>query len=141
MHNHRVFSLSRGLLALTLLALTGCNLEIRVPQGGTVRSTDGAYVCEAGQTCVISVVDFFFDQTFVAEPAMGYYFSSWRDKDGYLCAGETGPCRLATAGYEGNPEVQAFLESDQTFSLEPRFVLILQCPEPEIVISPAMPGD
>lgn len=124
-------------VAAAVLALAGCKIEIRVPQGGRVVSSDGAYICEAGQTCVIDVVDLFFDETFVAEPAEGYYFSRWRERDGYLCNGETGPCRLATAEFEGNPALQAFLESDETFTLEPRFVLILDCPPDELVISPA----
>lgn len=124
------------------LGLSGCKLEIRVPQGGSVQSTDGAYICHAGQTCLIDVVDFFFDETFVAMPAPGYYFNGWKEKDRGLCGGETTPCRLATGDFEGDPMLQELLESGETFFLEPQFVLRLYCPPPELVVSPAGPlGD
>ena len=135
----RSLPLTSLLLAAAFLALPGCKLEIRVPQGGTVVSSDGAYICEAGQTCLIDVVDFFFDETFIAEPAHGYSFSRWKEKDGYLCGGETTQCRLSTAGFEGHPALQSILESDETFVLEPRFVWSPYCPEPTLVISPAPP--
>lgn len=121
--------------------LTGCKVEIRVPSGGAVVSTDGAYRCEAGQTCMIDVVDLFFDQTFVAEPAHGYYFRNWRTKDGSLCGGEATPCRLSTAELEGHEALESILESDETFLLEPLFVYTVDCPpppDPELVVSPAV---
>lgn len=126
-----------------LLALSGCKLEIRVPQGGKVVSTDGAYICEERQTCTIDVVDFFFDQTFVAEPADGYAFTSWKAEgnDRYLCGGESTPCWLSTEGFEGRPLIEAILESDEVFVLEPRFSIILtDCPEDKLAISPAITG-
>jgi hypothetical protein len=135
MQNQRAFFLFVFLLPAAL-ALQGCKLEIRVPQGGKVVSTDGAYICEAGQTCLVDVVDLFFDQTFVAEADEGYYFSKWKDKDSNLCGGEIGACRLATAEFEGHPELQAFLESDEIFVLEPKFVWTPYCPEPKLVVSP-----
>jgi hypothetical protein len=133
----RSFPLTSLLLAAAFVALPGCKLEIRVPQGGTVVSSDGAYICEAGQTCVIDVVDIFFDQTFIAEPAHGYSFSNWEDKDGSLCGGETTQCRLSTAGIEGSSALQSILESDETFLLQPRFLWSPYCPEPTLAISPA----
>jgi hypothetical protein len=138
----RVLPRTSFLIVAALLVLTGCKLEIRVPQGGMVVSTDGAYICQAGQTCEIDVVDLFFDQTFIAQPATGYYFNHWKGDDHYLCGGETGPCALATAGFEGHPALQALLESDQTFYLEPKFIWSPVCPPKELVISPApMQGD
>jgi len=123
-----------------VLALPGCKLEIRVPDGGTVVSSDGAYICEAGQTCVIDVVDIFFDETFIAEPAPGYSFTGWRKKDRYLCGGEITPCRVSTTDLEGNPVPQSMLESDETAFLQPRFSVILgYCPESKLVVSPAPP--
>jgi hypothetical protein len=137
MQNRRLFPLVCGLLAAVCLALHGCRIAIQVPQGGNVKSTDGAFVCKAGETCVIDVVDFFFDETFVAEAESGYYFQNWLKLDGYLCGGETGPCRLATTDHAGSPALQSVLESDQKFFLKPRFVRVLDCPEPELVISPS----
>ena len=141
MQNRRSFAPTCLLITTVLLALTGCKIEIRVPHGGTVVSSDGAYICETGQTCVIDVVDLFFDETFIAQPAPGFTFSRWEDKDRhYLCGGETEPCRLATADFEGNPLFQPILESDETFVLKPRFALKLgYCPEPTLVVSPAPP--
>lgn len=135
----RTSPLTSLLLSTAFIALPACKLEIRVPQGGTVVSSDGAYICEAGQTCLIDVVDIFFDETFIAEPAHGYSFSRWKEKDGYLCGGETTKCRLFTSSFEGNPALQSILESDATFLLEPRFVWSPYCPEPTLVISPAPP--
>ena len=136
MQNLRSHSVKHVLIAAALLSLAGCKLEIRVPHGGTVKSTDGAYICRSGQTCLIDVVDLFFDQTFIAEPAQGFTFSHWEERDRFLCAGETGPCSLSTAQFEGNPMLEAILESDETFVLKPRFALKLVCPEPELVVSP-----
>ena len=143
MHSSYRAPLTGLLIVVTLLMLSGCKLEIRVPKGGTVASTDGAYLCEAEQTCVIDVVDFFFDETFVAEPAPGYTFTNWKAEgnDHYLCGGETEPCRLSTAEFEGHPVLEEILESDEIFVLEPRFSIVLtHCPEDELVVSPSLTG-
>jgi len=136
MQNLRSFPLTFVFLSIAFLAIPGCKLEIKVPQGGAVRSTDGAYVCEAGQICKIDVVDLFFDQTFIAEPAAGFYFGGWRTRDRYLCGGTTTPCQLSTAAFEGNPALESILESDESFYLKPIFLLRLDCPDPELVLSP-----
>ena len=142
MQYHRSFPLAFPLITTVFLALPGCKLEIRVPLDGRVVSSDGAYVCEAGQTCVIDVVDLFFDETFIAEPAAGFSFTGWKHRDRYLCGGETTPCKLSTAGFEANPVLQAVLESDETFILQPRFSFTpAPCPAPTLVISPAPPVD
>jgi len=122
MKHFRSFPTACLLVSAVALALSGCKLEIRVPHGGTVVSSNGAYVCAARQTCIIDVVDLFFDETFVAMPAQGSHFTRWKDKDGYLCSGDDTPCKLATAQFEGHPALLAFLESDKKFFLEPRFV-------------------
>ena len=131
------FPLTFFFISAVFLGLPGCKIEIRVPQGGTVQSSDGAYICEAGQTCVIDVVDLFFDETFIAVPAPGYTFSRWKDKDRYLCGGETAPCRLFTADFEGKPALESIMESDETFFLEPRFIWSPYCPDEGIVLSPS----
>ncbi|GAB5451860.1 MAG: hypothetical protein Hals2KO_21880 [Halioglobus sp.] len=137
MQTPRPLSTTGLLIAVALLALQGCKLDVKVPQGGKVVSADGSFVCEANETCSIDVVDLFFDQTFKAVPEHGYVFSGWRTKDGYLCGGESGPCALSTAGFEGNPELQAMLESEETFFLQPRFSISLApCPDPGLVVSP-----
>ena len=130
--------LSRGgaLVILTAMALTGCKLEVRVPYGGSVMTADGSFSCNAGQTCVIEVVDLFFDQSFVAMAAQGYRFDGWKAREGYLCGGQEGYCELSTAGFEGHPELMAILESSETFRLEPQFVWNPMPITPELVISP-----
>ena len=122
---------------LAAISLQGCQLEIKVPNGGRVVTEDGSFACEANQTCTIDVVDLFFNQTFIAEPEPGYSFTGWRRRDGYFCGGLTEPCSLATAGFEDNDAGQAVLESDQTFFLQPRFSVRLEyCPETGLVVSP-----
>ncbi len=75
-------------------------------------------------------------------PAQGYHFTRWKDKDGNLCGGDSTPCKLATAQFEGHPVLLAFLESNETFFLEPRFVWSPVCPPRELVVSPApLAGD
>ena len=122
MQYRRSFPLACFLLATVALALSGCKLQISVPQGGTVLSNDGAYICETGQICTIDVVDFFFDETFTAVPASGFYFSHWKKQDHGLCGEVTTPCRLYTAAFEGIPALQSLLESEEAFVLEPVFV-------------------
>ncbi|MEM1111632.1 MAG: hypothetical protein AAGI11_06970 [Pseudomonadota bacterium] len=130
-------SLGRGFLVLALgLALAGCKIEVRVPPGGSVMSADGSFNCMAGQTCVVNVVDFFFDQTYVAMAAQNHYFAGWEDKEGYLCAGEDGYCTVSTTAFTGNDAVLAFIESDETLVLKPKFVFSPMPHVPELVISP-----
>ena len=136
MKNSRSFSRACLLLAIVVFALPGCKLKIKVPPGGQVVSSDGAYTCESGQTCLIDVVDLFFDETFIAEPADHYSFTGWWKRDGYFCGGEKTPCRLHTADFEGNPALMSILESEETFILAPRFAFIPFCPEPDLVLSP-----
>ena len=137
MQTFRSIPLTSLLLAAVFFALPGCKLKIKVPLGGTVVSSDGAYTCEGGQTCEIDVVDIFFDQTFIAVPDEGYSFNHWRTRERSFCGGESTPCRLSTAAFEGVPALQPILESDEAFLLEPRFLVEPGCPDPKLVISPA----
>lgn len=59
MQNLGSFPFTGILLVAVFFALQGCKIKIKAPNGGAVVSTDGAYICEAGQTCTIDVVDFF----------------------------------------------------------------------------------
>ncbi|MEH6586080.1 MAG: hypothetical protein V7720_05950 [Halioglobus sp.] len=113
------------LLAATTaaLVLAGCKIEITVPEGGRVVSQSGNIeACESGATCSVDVVDIFFDETFVAEPADGMMFAGWEKVDRGLCGGNTDPCRLFTSGFEGNDTFMGFLENDQEiFFMNPTF--------------------
>ena len=110
-------------IALLALVLAGCKIEIKVPEGGRVVSQSGEIeACEAGMTCTVSVVDIFFDETFVAEPADGMKFAGWEKLERGLCGDTMEPCHLFTSGFEGNPALMSFLETDEeVFFLNPTF--------------------
>lgn len=105
---------------LLAVSVSGCKVQITVPEGGRVVSESGAYVCEAGETCAIDVVDTFFDEVFFAKPATGYRFTAWRKRGASFCGGKQSPCPLSTTFFPDTPLMQ-FLESDSTFFLEPVF--------------------
>ena len=119
------FSISGSVIVLALV-LSGCNVQIDVPEGGRVVSQSGAYVCESGQSCVISVVDIHFDETFMAMPEPGYKFMGWENHPGRpaFCGGSAEACRLSTAGFDENEELMQVLESNQTWHLVPVFELM-----------------
>lgn len=102
-----------------VLACTSCKIEITT-SSGQVRSDSGAYICKANETCVIDVVDTFFNETFTAIPRQGFTFTAWRTRPDALCGGSDTPCRLTTEGVDGTP-LSDILESDQKFFLEPVF--------------------
>ena len=112
---------SKLVTSLLVLGLTACKISITVPEGGSVSNESGAFVCNAGATCEVEVVDLFFDETFVAQPADGYRFRQWRRQDRGLCGGSSAACRLFTSGFAGNPALLAFLDRDDVFFLDPEF--------------------
>jgi len=125
----RILLLCLFVVSLTLLSLVGCKIRIIVPEGGVVRTESGVYNCWPGQTCYIDVVDFYFDETFIAEPKNGYRFEVWKKGYQRFCGKDgrnTKPCRVHTTGFEENPDlaevILGFLESDEVFYLEPIFV-------------------
>lgn len=107
-------------LLLLAASVCGCKIEFTIPQHGQVESASGTYICNAGDTCVVDVVDAFFDEVFVAKPVAGYSFTAWRTKPNAFCGGRQSPCPLSTTLFFGTPLMQ-FLESDSTFFLEPVF--------------------
>ena len=112
---------TQSILILGLCALLGaCNIEIRVPEGGTVRNLSGSFSCGPEETCLIPVTDF-IDEAFVAVPLEGYLFSTWKQRKRSLCGGRSARCYLSTVGFEDNAAVQALLASDQSFYLIPQF--------------------
>lgn len=115
-------SLKNLLAIVAIVALAGCKIVITVPEGGRVASSSGTNDCEAGETCIIDVVDLFFDDTFSAEPADGWHFTVWQKTDRGLCGGKEGSCRLYTSDLEGNAPLRAFLDKpDEQFFLVPTF--------------------
>ena len=113
-----------SLVALSVLTLASCKIRIIVPEGGHVYTQSGAYQCDGGQTCNIDVIDFFFDETFIANPYRGYAFRFWKQGTGRFCGKSPNPCRLLTTIFTGDwvPAVLPWLESsDIVFYLQPVF--------------------
>ncbi len=106
---------------LGISTLTACKVEIVVPSNGSVTTLSGAYACSAGKICEIQVLDLFFYETFIAEPAAGYKFSHWVKNSGGLCGGDAGPCRLHTSNFSDSPALMFLLESDEIVYLTPVF--------------------
>lgn len=108
---------------LTLLLVTGCKIVVQVPVGGQVITQSGGYkACAAGKTCVIDVVDLFFNEAFIAKPASGYVFKHWKSKARAFCGDHKGACRLQSTLLGIDPSLTALLESDERFFLQPVFV-------------------
>ena len=103
---------------LAILLLMGCKVDIIAPQGATIRSSSGAYVCTGPQTCTIDVSDVFFDETFVVDTSGNVTFTGWKRRQRGFCGGRQTPCELSTAIFEGEPLLLALLESDEVFFLE-----------------------
>ena len=110
-------------LALPLLGLSGCKIELSTTTGGSIQTLSGRFSCEPGSNCAaVDVSDLFFDETFVGEPESGFRFVGWRRRDRGLCGGRTDNCRLFTSGFAGNEILLSFLErDDEVFFLEAVF--------------------
>ena len=112
-------------IPLTLFAclgLSACWVEVPVPSSGSVATESGSMSCAAGTTCSLDVADIHFDETFVATPADGFVFHSWKSGDRRLCGDQTGPCRYYTAPLEGNDDAIALLsDQEQVLYVEPYF--------------------
>ncbi len=114
---------TRILLCAAIAALSACKIDVDVPAGGSVTTNSGSLNCAAESTCTLDVADIHFDETFVANPAAGFDFISWKSGAGGLCAGDTGPCSFSTAGLEGNETAIALLDDpDLLVYVEPAFV-------------------
>lgn len=109
-----------------LIFLSGCRIVSTVPIGGKITYRGGMDYCLSGKTCVTEVNDLFFDEAFVAVPDDGYAFMGWVRKHRSLCGESDQPCRLFTSEFEGNPSLEAILESDDEFYLEPVFKAIAE---------------
>lgn len=138
----------RALLIYTLIALSACGggggssagsdtaleptpepvtpvtVEITSPVEGRVTTISGAIECPAGQICAIDISDVAFNETFLAEPAAGFVFKGWTQKDRALCGDTSETCRLKAADLEGStgllPPSQ---DAGETFYLTPLFAV------------------
>ncbi|MEM9396314.1 MAG: YHYH protein [Pseudomonadota bacterium] len=117
--NQTVLATAR--LTASVLLLAGCKIQVIAPQGGSVTTESGNYLCEAGNSCQIEVTDTLFSETFTVVANDGYEFVGWRSRDKGLCGGSTEACTLFTSGFAGNEALLAFLASDEVFYLEAVF--------------------
>ena len=117
--NYRRFA---SYTALALLA--GCKIEIEAPVEGSVTTTSSAIECAAGQACTIDIADTYFDETFEAVPATGWQFAGWKTGPNALCGDSLEPCNYSTTVFQGNENIDAFLENqDIVLSLQPVFAV------------------
>ncbi len=108
-------------LVALLLGLGACKVRIIVPEGGTVVSDSRTYILGPGERVTIDVVDYFFSETFHAEPDDGFVFLGWRKRERSLCGGKVTACRISTVEFAGDGALDPFLEGDTVFFLEPVF--------------------
>ncbi|MEM6583824.1 MAG: VCBS repeat-containing protein [Pseudomonadota bacterium] len=107
---------------ITMVCLmSGCRVEISVPEGGEVTSLSGTISCKETQVCMVNVVDLVFDETLIATAKNGFSFTGWKQRERGLCGGSLSACRLVTSSFEGNELLVSFLEGDEVFFLEPVF--------------------
>jgi cytochrome c peroxidase len=103
------------------LILSACKLQITVPENGQVITESGTYICPAGSTCTIDILDTLFDEAFIAEPASGYEFVQWARVPLAFCGGSSDSCYLTTTFFGGNVGLMNLLASDLQFALSPVF--------------------
>ena len=112
----------RILLLITIATLAACKIEIEVPTSGSVTTNSNKINCTAGQTCSVDVVDIFFNETFVAQPATDFVFTGWKRKARGLCVGSLAPCTIDSSLAAGNAPLTALLNNpNEIFYLEPSF--------------------
>jgi hypothetical protein len=108
--------------AVFIALLAACKIEIDVPTSGSVTTSSNNINCAAGQSCSVDVVDIFFNETFVAQPATDFVFTGWKRKHRALCGDSLTPCTIDSSIAEGNAPLTALLnDPGEIFHLEPRF--------------------
>lgn len=115
---------NRTMLVLLTVAyvLTGCKVEISVPEGGSVMSSSGLYGCSSGEVCTIDVNHSYFMEEFTAISMAGYEFAGWGKHPGGFCGGQNSPCKLSTTSFQHYPGLMAFLNTDNVFTMSPVFL-------------------
>lgn len=109
-------------LMLAASVLTGCKIEISVPEGGAVVSSTDLYGCASGEMCTIDVDHIYFQEHFTAVPEAGYEFAGWQKTRGGFCGGKDSLCNLSTKKFTPHPALMALLGVDTVFTMNPVFV-------------------
>jgi pimeloyl-ACP methyl ester carboxylesterase len=82
-----------------------------------------------------------FNETFVAEPAEGYYFDRWHRESLYLCGDLTNSCSIFTSFFEGHEVLMEILASDDVWFLAPVFEpAVCELPDEEIEVQTTPAG-
>lgn len=117
----RPLTLFVALLSVTFIG--GCKIRMVASEGGSIGTQSGHFSCAAGASCAeIDVSDTDFDQTFTGIPEAGFTFAGWLSRNRSLCGGNSGTCRIFTAGFTGNDLLLSFLDKDdEVFFLEAVF--------------------
>lgn len=76
------------LIALAILALSGCKLHVIALLGGEVRSTSSG-TCPEQTNCVHDITDTSYTELFEAVPSVGYEFVKWHGDNAFLCKNST----------------------------------------------------
>ncbi|QFU76251.1 hypothetical protein EY643_11585 [Halioglobus maricola] len=115
----------KAIALLTAVAsLAACKIEIETPVEGGVTTSSNNIECHANQACTVDVSDLFFNETFVADPAPGWQFARWNKRHLGLCGGNSTPCTINTAGFEGNEDLEAALADPTSITyLKPEFAV------------------
>ena len=83
------------LLLAAITILSGCRLEVIVPEGGRVTSASGTFDCSEASTCQKNITDGSFEETFTAVPGSGYRFVGWGTETQENCQGPSESCTLS----------------------------------------------
>jgi antitoxin component YwqK of YwqJK toxin-antitoxin module len=116
-------SLRLAIVIAVCCLVSGCWLELSSDEGGFITTQSGNYECLSGALCEIEVSDTNFDEVFIAVPTPGYFFYSWAGRADAFCPRSSEDCALSTAYFGGNEALMGVLDSDQTYVLEPVFML------------------
>jgi hypothetical protein len=109
-----------SVVLLSAIALAGCKVEIKVPEGGHVEGYT-LHGCGEAQTCIIDVDHTKFWDILSAVPKDTHSFVGWKKSDGYLCGGTKDDCKLSTLDFIGENWEAVLADDDMTVYLEPVF--------------------
>jgi len=117
---HRYF---RAALLITIISsASACRVVTIVPTGGKVTYKNGEDYCLEGETCPTIINDFSHNETYVAEPNEGNFFHYWKkNRKPALCPGSDQPCTLNSTLAEGSASLEAIIESDERWFMNPKF--------------------
>lgn len=108
------------LLLAAITILSGCRLEVIVPEGGRVTSASGTFDCSEASTCQKNITDGSFEETFTAVPGSGYRFVGWGTETQENCQGPSESCTLSLRALPISLR-NRILSSDAVFRLRPIF--------------------